>query len=112
MWVELLAYHEDNNDFRLSIHSGDIGIQCKIDLGAYFTIFIMWLICLVVLYHNCTGWYNFNVFHEIKVKNVCYVKHKMLTNIFSETMTSSSYSYLVHCLFYKTDGWVLKSWYI
>ncbi len=43
-------------DFKLSINSGDIVItQYKNDLGGHFTIFIMWLICIAVLYRYRPG---------------------------------------------------------
>ncbi len=61
MWVKLLTYQEDNDDFRLSIHSGDIGIKCKNDWSGHFTMFIMRLICLAVLYKYCLGYYSSNV---------------------------------------------------
>ncbi len=53
-WITRLPRRQ--YDFRLSIPSGDIGItQYTNDWGDHFTIFIMWLICLAVLYQDHPG---------------------------------------------------------
>ncbi len=53
-WITWLPWRQ--SDFRLSNHAGDIDItQCKYDWRGYFTISIMWLICLSVLYKDRPG---------------------------------------------------------